>query len=354
MTREALEARIAALVDRLADGSRDDDARDALLAELADYQAANVVPYGRLRNARAKVEAIPALPTDVYRFARVAAHPPELDVRVFRTSGTTNAERGQHPFRSLALYDRAARAAAKHMLFPDRERMRLAILAPHESELPDSSLSYMLSRFEEWFGTETTWVFRGGALDLEALARAVDGACAVGEPLALLGTSFAFVHADDGLGERRFALPHGSRIMQTGGFKGRSRTVEPEAMRALLASRYGVPEDFVVAEYGMTELSSQTYETTLRDALLGTPAPRRLWHPGWMRATPVDPETLREVPEGEVGLLRLDDAANLDSCAFVQTSDLARREGDGFVLLGRAPGAVPRGCSIAADEALGR
>ncbi len=180
MTREALEARIAALVDRLADGSRDDDARDALLAELADYQAANVVPYGRLRNARAKVEAIPALPTDVYRFARVAAHPPELDVRVFRTSGTTNAERGQHPFRSLALYDRAARAAAKHMLFPDRERMRLAILAPHESELPDSSLSYMLSRFEEWFGTETTWVFRGGALDLEALARAVDGACAVG------------------------------------------------------------------------------------------------------------------------------------------------------------------------------
>jgi hypothetical protein len=67
----------------------------------------------------------------------------------------------------------------------------------------------------------------------------------------------------------------------------------------------------------------------------------------------VDPERLSPVPEGEVGILRIDDLANLDTACAIQTSDLAQRVGDGIELLGRAPGAVPRGCSIAVDAALG-
>ena len=38
------------------------------------------------------------------------------------------------------------------------------------------------------------------------------------------------------------------RVMQTGGFKGRSREVDPEGMRAMLARRYGVPDAWIVAE----------------------------------------------------------------------------------------------------------
>jgi hypothetical protein len=205
----------------------------------------------------------------------------------------------------------------------------------------------MLSRFEEHFGATTTWVWRDGALDLEVLARALKAA---GRPVALLVTSFAFVHADEGLGDARFELPPQSRIMQTGGYKGRSRELAPRDMRARLAARYGVPEESVIAEYGMTELSSQMYETTLREPA----APRRLWVPGWMRAVPVSPETLGPVPTGEVGILRIDDAANLDSVCAVQTSDLARAVNDGIELVGRAAGAPPRGCSLAVDEILGR
>jgi hypothetical protein len=37
----------------------------------------------------------------------------------------------------------------------------------------------------------------------------------------------------------------------------------------------------------------------------------------------------------------------------VQTADLGRALGDGFEVLGRAPGAEERGCSIAADAMLG-
>jgi hypothetical protein len=43
---------------------------------------------------------------------------------------------------------------------------------------------------------------------------------------------------------------------------------------------------------------------------------------------------------------------NVDSAAFVLAADRVRRVPGGFELLGRAPGAPPRGCSITLDEML--
>jgi hypothetical protein len=349
-----LRTRIDQLIDRLADGARDDAARDGLLAELAQEQASTVAPYQKfLASERRRPHGLlPALPTDVFRFARVAAHDSAADVVVFRSSGTTAEHRGSHAFAELALYDRAAQAAARHALFPDRPSMRLLVLAPDVHEAPDSSLSYMLAQFFRWFGAAgSSYVWRNAALRHDALVQALREASADDEPVALLGTSFAFVHAEDALGSERFQLPHGSRIMQTGGFKGRSRSIEPAQMLELLQARYGIAAPFIVQEYGMTELSSQLYETTLREAALGLPVTaRRLWVPGWVRAQPIDPQTLLPVARGEVGLLRIDDLANVGSVCAIQTSDLARTLEDGVVVLGRARGALPRGCSIAADE----
>lgn len=305
--------------------------RDALLADIAEFQAERVPAYGRLVKARG---ARAALPTDVFRHARIAVHAPNRDVRVFRTSGTTVAARGTHAFQSLELYDRSARTWAREMLFGDQPA-RLVVLAPSEKDAPDSSLSYMLDRFGEWFGP----IYRVWPIDGEALARVLDSS----ERTFVLGTSFAFVHAEEALRERRFALPPGSRIMQTGGFKGRSREIHQVEMRRLLAERYGVSHDAIVGEYGMTELSSQAYELTA--------GKRRYRFGPWVRVDVVDPITL-EPTEGE-GLLRVDDPANLDSCCMLQTADRARRVEGGFELLGRAPGAVPRGCSLAVEEALG-
>lgn len=335
--RDALKARALACID--ADGA----GRDALLRDLAGWQAARIAPYGRLVARAVERDPLdwPALPTDVFRHVRVAAHPEAEDVRVFRTSGTTSGARGVHAVRDLSLYDRAAERAARIALFADEGPFDLVVLAPRPEEAPDSSLSYMLGRFEAWFGRTTRWVF---PVDdrLEAALAAVGDA-----PVALLGTSFAFVHAEDRLGDARFALPLGSFAMQTGGFKGRSREVAPDALRRAIATRYGVSEARVVAEYGMTELSSQMYER------LDAATPGRLWIPGWVRATVVDPETLAAVPDGTPGILRLDDVANLDTVAAIQTADLAVRHEAAIELLGRAPGAVPRGCSLSVEEALG-
>lgn len=368
--RPALHARIRALLERLAQGARDEPARDALLLELARYQTHAVAPYARYAGARyaargldpravdtlADVAEVPALPTDAFRHARISSRSEAEDVQVFVSSGTTQEARSRHPFQDLSLYDAAAYAAARYALFPDRERMALVILAPHERELPDSSLSYMLARFLEWFGDDaSTHVWPLAGVELERLAQRLERAQEAALPLALLGTSFAFVHAIDALGGRRFALPPESRVMQTGGFKGRARELSPVAMCDLLSATFGVADDFIVAEYGMTELSSQLYELRLRKALLGEPSgPRRLWAPGWVRVSAVDPDTLAPLPCGQAGLIRIDDCANLDSVAFVQTGDLGVCHEDGLELHGRAPAAVARGCSITADELLAR
>jgi hypothetical protein len=64
----------------------------------------------------------------------------------------------------------------------------------------------------------------------------------------------------------------------------------------------------------------------------------------------VDPESLRPLPHGAVGLLLHVDLANLDSVLAVLTDDLGRLTPQGLHLLGRASGAEARGCSLAAEE----
>lgn len=143
--------------------------------------------------------------------------------------------------------------------------------------------------------------------------------------------------------------------MQTGGYKGRSREVPPDVLRADLARVFGLDVRSIVGEYGMTELSSQFYERTLFDEAspLGVYA-----EPPWARVVPVDPDTLVAVPHGQVGIAKIIDLMNVESAVAVLTQDQVRRVGPektgGFELLGRAPGAPARGCSIAIDELMGR
>jgi hypothetical protein len=59
----------------------------------------------------------------------------------------------------------------------------------------------------------------------------------------------------------------------------------------------------------------------------------------------ISPETGCEVADGETGLIRIFDLANVFSVAAIQTEDLGIRRGGGFELNGRAQLAEPRGCS---------
>ena len=141
-------------------------------------------------------------------------------------------------------------------------------------------------------------------------------------------------------------LPAGSRIMETGGFKGRRREMARAPFYAMMAEAFGVPLHHIVNEYGMTELSSQFYDTSLRD---GAPTAVKSV-PAWTRVLCVDPATGREVAEGARGLIRVVDLANLGSVMALQTEDVGVRHADGrFEVLGRVAAAPPRGCSLDAE-----
>jgi hypothetical protein len=163
-------------------------------------------------------------------------------------------------------------------------------------------------------------------------------AAAAGNPKLILGTAFSFVHLLDYLVENnlRLQLPENSRVMETGGYKNRSRTLPKLELHALITERLGVPRENIICEYGMSELSSQAYAT----------ADGKFQFPPWTRVQIISPETNREVSDGETGLIRIFDLANVFSVAAIQTEDLGIRRGDGFELIGRAQLAEPRGCSL--------
>ena len=193
---------------------------------------------------------------------------------------------------------------------------------------------------------------------LKTLREAVDQNC----PLLLLGTAFSFVHLLDYLAERnlRFDLPAGSRVMETGGYKNRSRSLPKTELHQLITDLLGVLPENIICEYGMSELSSQAYDdvtsgewrVTSNSRLSRHPSPvtRHFYFPPWARAQIISPETGREVADGETGLIRVFDLANVFSVMAIQTEDLGIRRGEHFELIGRAQLAEPRGCSLMAAE----
>ncbi len=299
---------------------------------------------------------VPAVPTAAFKELAIACFPIEEAVAVYHSSGTTGSTPSKHYLPTLALYEASLKPNFAAHVLPEGEPMPMLILGPSPRQAPHSSLAHMLEVVRRTWGTpDSDYYLDERGLQRDRLTAALRRAEEDGRPVCLLGTAFAFVHILDYCGETgvRFRLPPGSRIMDTGGYKGRSREVAKDKLYGLYASLLGVPQDHVVNEYGMTEMGTQFYDNVLWDARRGLQRPRFKVVPPWARTVVADPETLEPAPRGSVGLLRHYDLANLGSAMAVQTDDLGVETGDGFEIVGRASGAEARGCSIAIDELLG-
>ena len=373
VSSEDLHQRARAFVQAFQRGDGPPEPFDALAVDLARFQAERVAGFARLLGARGLDPAelrtaseVPAVPTDAFKLTRVAAFPSEDETKTFRTSGTTQGQeaRGVHPFRDVGTYDLGAvafgRASLAADLLASTPRIPVVVLGPSPEELPDSSLTHMNALFVAAFGqpvsVDETYFVKDEVLDVVGLDERIATLMVKGTGGALvLATSFALVHFLEAIGDSPFRLPAGSRVMQTGGFKGKSREVDAATLRQDVARAFCLDERAVVSEYGMTELSSQFYERTAVDAEARAGVYRE---PPWARVVPVHPETLEPVPHGEIGIARIEDLLNVDSAFAVLTADRVRRVDDGteagrgFELLGRTPGAPPRGCSLAIDEML--
>jgi hypothetical protein len=350
---------LMALFARGVDVPLDEGTFNALALRAFAHQVESNPTYGGFCEARGvrpdgivRWEDVPAVPATAFKRLELLSSDGRPVEAVFRTSGTTGGHgaRGRHLVPSLALYRASLLPAFRAALLPEGERLPLLSLVPSPAEVPDSSLSAMVGMAADELCDGVRWLVDGeGRLDLAGFLDASGALEAEGRPALLAGTAYAFVHLLDALTLRgaKGPLPPGTRIMETGGFKGRSRVLGRDALYRAMAELLGVPPHRVVNEYGMTELLSQLYEPILRE---GPSAERRHVPPPWLRARALDPGTLEPLPPGEVGLLAFFDLANLGSVCHVLTEDLGSVAPDGVRLQGRVEGAEPRGCSRAMEE----
>ncbi len=354
---------------------------DLLALELFALQFRHNVAYQKICAARKLTPEvvrdwtqIPAVPATLFKELELSCITPEERTAVFHSSGTTEQKPSRHFHcpESLAVYEASLWTSfAKHFPIPNSNRQssvglvgsmeKSAIgnrqsaifLTPPPEQVPHSSLVHMFETVRQKLGADKS-AFVGklaadGAwtLDFEATLAALNPPLATRHPSLLLGTAFSFVHLLDYLLERdlRIKLPAGSLVMETGGYKNRSRTMPKAELHALITERLGVPRENILCEYGMSELSSQAYDSEIHPpSSIGHPRVFRF--PPWARVQIISPETGREVAEGETGIIRIFDLANVFSVAAIQTEDLGIRRGGGFELIGRAQLAEPRGCSL--------
>jgi hypothetical protein len=429
---------------------------DSLALELFALQFKHNAAYWKICEARGLTPGIvenwtqiPAVPTSAFKELDLTCLAPAERTAVFHSSGTTEQKPSRHfqSPESLKLYEASLLPWFLENVLPDFRfpisDFRLVCLAPPPTQAPHSSLVHMFETVRRKFSAEDsafqtmrdkslparagarfgvppsggrvnaelqTEVVRASAaflgtvgvsdrwtLNFDAALAALNSSLVTRHPSLLLGTAFSFVHLLDFLVERnlRFDLPAGSRVMETGGYKGRSRALPKTELHQLITERLGVPPSHIICEYGMSELSSQAYDGTIQANILDLPHPGPLpkerencrqsagesvrfrnskertmlfplpegegqgegkravkshyfQFPPWTRVQIISPETGNEVADGETGLIRMFDLANVFSVMAIQTEDLGIRRGDGFELIGRAALAESRGCSLMA------
>lgn len=329
---------------------------DALARALFAHQIERNEPYRRFAATLGYDDArppatwrdIPAVPSSAFKDAILATFDPLQAELVFHTSGTTAAASGKHYIERAALYDASLLAGFDRFMLPGRPKLRYLLLVPNPRFAPHSSLGYMMGHVSVLRGEgHAAYFLSDDGVEAAAFARALDEAVAQQQPVCIAATAFALVALLDGLAAdgRTFAAPAGSRLMETGGFKGRTVAVEREELYARCTRALGIAPDSIVAEYGMTELISQYYDSPeSRSSLL-----RVKCAPPWLRTLVVDSYG-REVRDGETGFLRHVDLGNRSSVVAVDTEDRGYRVPGGIVLLGRDLDAIPRGCSLDAED----
>jgi len=273
-----------------------------------------------------KLNQIPFLPISMFKRNHVGIFnaPPEA---VFLSSGTTGMERSQHHVASLKLYDQSLYNCF-HQFFGNEKDYCILALLPSYLERSNSSLVYMTEKLMKKSGHADN----GFYLDrLTTLSKVLKKNSENGVKTLLIGVTFALLE----LAEKHSQQLKNCTILETGGMKGRRKEMPREEIHEMLTSAFGM--DKIASEYGMTELLSQAY--SLGDGIFRTPP--------WMRVYVREATDPLSVSERGKGALNVIDLANMHSCPFIATQDLAHiRQDHSFEVLGRMDDADVRGCNL--------
>lgn len=276
-----------------------------------------------------RVEEIPFLPISFYKTQRVQTGEWSDAELVFESSGTTGTDTSRHYVRDAALYE-AALLRGFEERFGTIDEWTILALLPSYLERKNASLVHMAQVLMNHSGQTGTGFYLN---EWDVLAERLTHLKHEGKKVLLLGVTFALLDFAE-----TFPMDlSGVTVMETGGMKGRREEWTRAQVHEFLKQRWNVSS--VATEYGMTELLSQAYSQ--ENGLLLPASTMRV-----LVRELNDP--LSVAGEGS-GILNVIDLANLHSCAFIATEDLARIHPDGhFEILGRVDHSILRGCSLMA------
>lgn len=244
--------------------------------------------------------------------------------------------------RVTAAYHALAQAAfdlqAKAHLFPDVKRIKILGLLPSPAMAPGMVMAVGARRLIERFGAPgSRFLVSMRGLDLNGLMVALRQAEKSGDPLALIGGTRGFDQFLNACRRERvcFRLPEGSRICDSGGYAGRYRECTPGEYLTKCGAVLGVPPEYCINALWICGSGTVYYDNVLKNSLAGKAGPRCKNSPPWTRTLVVDPLGFKELPTGEIGLLRHYDLSNRANAFAVQFDTLGYATADGFDVVGK-------------------
>ena len=271
------------------------------------------------------IEEIPFLPISFFRTRKIITHDKKTEI-IFKSSGTTDSERSQHFLADIELYKTSFLKSYEQFIGKPEEQVILALL-PNYVEQGDSSLVFMVEDLIKKTATDLSGFVLNSIKEVQKRYRA---AIKANKKCVIIGVSYALLDLAETGSDFSQAC-----VIETGGMKGRRRELIKEELHAIL--KQGLNLNFVMSEYGMTELLSQAY--SINDGRFQTPK--------WMKILVRDVyDPLTYEKEGKLGGVNIIDLANLYSCSFIATDDLGRKYADYFTISGRMDNSILRGCNL--------
>ena len=273
------------------------------------------------------VSQIPFLPIQFFKSHDIVTGNHTIQA-TFTSSGTTGSATSRHLVTDLSLYESSYYQAFCQFYGNIEDYVILALL-PSYLEREGSSLIYMVNDLiAKTNNTDSGFYLNNYDEIIQKLIALEDS----GQNVILIGVTYALL---DLLEKQKFQLQN-TIIMETGGMKGKRKELIREELHKILCDGFGVAS--IHSEYGMTELLSQAY--SLGNGVFECPP--------WMQILIRDTEdALQYVADGKTGGINVIDLANINSCSFIATQDLGKKNPNAtFEVLGRFDTSDIRGCNL--------
>ncbi len=273
-----------------------------------------------------KLEEIPFMPVEFFKTHKIVCGNAPAEI-IFTSSSTTGAIPSSHYVTNVEIYKQAFCKGFREF-YGNPEEFCILGLLPAYLERKGSSLVFMVDELIKMSQNKLSGFFLHNHKELYETILQLESNKS---KYLLIGVSFGLLDfAEEFTPEIKNGI-----VMETGGMKGRRKEMVRSELHEILQKSFGVEN--IHSEYGMTELLSQAYSQG--NGIYRCSSTMKVM----IRETN-DPLSVHSVGSGAINII---DLANINSCCFLQTSDLGQVfEDKSFTISGRFDNADVRGCNL--------